>query len=78
MPIVYILINAELGMEEDLLHELRKMENIKEAYLAYGVYDVIVKAEAENMENLKELVAFKIRRMKEVKNTLTMTVAEGV
>ncbi|MGB6680551.1 MAG: Lrp/AsnC ligand binding domain-containing protein [Candidatus Bathyarchaeia archaeon] len=78
MPVVYILINAELGMEEDLIQELRKMENIKEAYVAYGVYDVIVKAEAENMENLKELVAFKIRRMKEVKNTLTMTVAEGV
>lgn len=78
MPVVYILINAELGMEEDLIRELRKMENIKEAYVTYGVYDVIVKAEAENMENLKELVAFKIRRMKEVKNTLTMTVAEGV
>jgi len=78
MPVVYILINSELGMEEDLIQELRKMENIKEAYVAYGVYDVIVKAEAENMENLKELVAFKIRRMKEVKNTLTMTVAEGV
>jgi DNA-binding Lrp family transcriptional regulator len=78
MTVVYILINAELGMEEDLLQELRKMENTKEAYLTYGVYDVIVKAEAENMENLKELVAFKIRRMKEVKNTLTMTVAEGV
>ncbi|MEE9459079.1 MAG: Lrp/AsnC ligand binding domain-containing protein [Candidatus Bathyarchaeia archaeon] len=78
MTVVYILINTELGMEEDLLQELRKMENIKEAYLTYGVYDVIVKVEAENMENLKELVAFKIRRMKEVKNTLTMTVAEGV
>lgn len=78
MTVVYILINAELGMEEDLLQELRKMENTKEAYLTYGVYDVIVKVEAENMENLKELVAFKIRRMKEVKNTLTMTVAEGV
>lgn len=78
MTVVYILINTELGMEEDLLQELRKMENTKEAYLTYGVYDVIVKAEAENMENLKELVAFKIRRMKEVKNTLTMTVAEGV
>ena len=78
MTVVYILINAELGMEEDLLQELRKMENTKEADLTYGVYDVIVKVEAENMENLKELVAFKIRRMKEVKNTLTMTVAEGV
>ena len=60
------------------MQELRKIGDIKEAYVTYGVYDVIVKAEAENMENLKELVAFKIRRMKEVKNTLTMTVAEGI
>ena len=78
MPVVFILINAELGKEEDLLRDLRKMENIKEAYLVYGVYDVIAKAESESMEKIKELIAFKIRRLKEVKSTLTMTVAEGV
>ncbi|WP_455280193.1 Lrp/AsnC ligand binding domain-containing protein [[Eubacterium] cellulosolvens] len=78
MPVAFILINAELGKEEDLLNDLRKMENIKEAHFVYGVYDVIIKAEAESMEKLKELVAFKIRRLKEVKSTLTMTVAEGV
>jgi DNA-binding Lrp family transcriptional regulator len=78
MPAAFILINAELGKEEELLNDLRKMENIKEAHFVYGVYDVIVKAEAESMEKLKELVAFKIRRLKEVKSTLTMTVAEGV
>ncbi|WP_455369670.1 Lrp/AsnC ligand binding domain-containing protein [[Eubacterium] cellulosolvens] len=78
MPVAFILINAELGKEEDLINDLRKMENITEVYFVYGVYDVIAKAEADNMEKLKELVAFKIRRLKEVRSTLTMTVAEGV
>jgi DNA-binding Lrp family transcriptional regulator len=78
MPVAFILINAELGKEEDLLEDLRKMENIKEAYFVYGVYDIIAKAETENMEKLKELVAFKIRRLEEVRSTLTVTVAEGV
>jgi DNA-binding Lrp family transcriptional regulator len=78
MPIAYILINAELGKEEDLIADLRKMENITEVYFVYGVYDVIAKVEAADMEKLKEIVAFKIRRLKEVRSTLTMTVAEGV
>ncbi|MCK5626950.1 Lrp/AsnC ligand binding domain-containing protein [Candidatus Bathyarchaeota archaeon] len=50
----------------------------KEAHFIYGVYDIIVKVEAENMEKLKEIVTFKIRRLNDVRNTLTMTVPEGV
>ena len=78
MPMAYVLINAELGREKALLKDLRAIENISEVYLVYGVYDIIVKVEAENMEKLKEILTFKIRRMKEVRSTLTMTVHEGI
>ncbi|MGB6680336.1 MAG: Lrp/AsnC ligand binding domain-containing protein [Candidatus Bathyarchaeia archaeon] len=78
MPMAYVLINAELGREKALLKDLRAIENINEVHLTYGVYDIIVKVEAENMEKLKEILTFKIRRMKEVRSTLTMTVHEGI
>lgn len=78
MPIAYVLINAELGREKTLLKDLKAIENINEVHLAYGVYDIIVKVEAENMEKLKEILTFKIRRMKEIRSTLTMTVDEGI
>ena len=78
MPIAFILINTELGKEKSLLKEIRSIPNVKEAYFIYGVYDIIVKVEAENMEKLKEIVTFKIRRLNDVRNTLTMTVTEGV
>ena len=78
MPIAYVLINAELGREKTLLKALRVIENISEAYLVYGVYDIIVKVEAEKMEDLMKILTFKIRRMKEVRSTLTMTVHEGI
>ncbi|RLI49276.1 Lrp/AsnC family transcriptional regulator [Candidatus Bathyarchaeota archaeon] len=78
MPIVFILINSELGKEKSLLKEIRSISNVKEAHFIYGVYDIIVKVEAENMEKLKEIVTFKIRRLNDVRNTLTMTVPEGV
>jgi len=78
MPLAFILINSELGKEEDVLKELRSIENVKEAHFVYGVYDIIVKVEAENMEKLKEIVTFKIRRLNDVRSTLTMTVAGDV
>jgi len=78
MPIVFILINSELGKEKSLLKEIRSIPNVKEAHFIYGIYDIIVKVEAENMEKLKEIVTFKIRRLNDVRNTLTMTVPEGI
>ena len=77
MPLAFILINSELGKEEDVLKELRSIENVKEVHFVYGVYDIIAKVEAESMEKLKEIVTFKIRRLNDVRSTLTMTVAEG-
>jgi len=78
MPVAFVLINSELGKEEELLKELRSIENVKEAHFVYGIYDIIVKVEAESMEKLKDLVTFKIRRLSDVRNTLTMTVIEGI
>ena len=78
MPIAFVLINSELGKEEHILKELRNIENISEAHFVYGVYDIIAKVEAESMEKLKEIVTFKIRRLSDVRSTLTMTVAEGI
>jgi len=78
MPTAYVLINAELGKENDIIKELRSIVNVKEAHLVYGVYDMVVKVEAESMEKLKEIVTSKIRGLTDIRSTLTMTVAEGI
>ena len=78
MAIAYVLINVELGKEKDILNQLRSIENVKEVNAVYGVYDIIAKVEADSMEKLKEIVTYKIRRLADIRSTLTMTVAEGV
>jgi len=52
MPLAFVLINAEIGSESEILKELRKMEHVKEAYLVYGVYDIVAKVEADTMDKL--------------------------
>jgi len=78
MPLAFVLINAELGAENEVLQELRKTKNVKEAYIVYGVYDIVAKVEAETMDKLKEMVGFSIRRLDKVRSTLTMIVVEGM
>ena len=77
MPVAFVLINAEIGSEDEVVTELRKITNVKESYVVYGVYDIVAKVEAESMDKLKEIVTWKIRRLDKVRSTLTMIVVEG-
>lgn len=73
----FVLINADLGAEEELVRELKGIEYVKEVYVVYGVYDIVAKIEAETMEKVKETITWKIRRLEKVRSTLTMIVVES-
>ncbi|MEM2982436.1 MAG: Lrp/AsnC ligand binding domain-containing protein [Candidatus Bathyarchaeia archaeon] len=77
MPSAYVLVNAEIGFEGEVLKDIKKIPNVKEAYVVYGVYDIVAKVEAGTMDELKEVVAWKIRRLDKVRSTLTMIIVEG-
>ncbi|HEY4673132.1 MAG TPA: Lrp/AsnC ligand binding domain-containing protein [Nitrososphaerales archaeon] len=77
MPMAYVLINADLGAEEQLIKELKAIENVKEVYVVYGVYDIVAKIQGASMEKVKETITWKIRRLEKVRSTLTMIVVES-
>ena len=76
MPLAFILINADPGVEEDLIKELRSIPFVKEVYNVYGVYDIVAKIEADTMEKVKETVTWKIRPLNKVRSTLTLLTVE--
>jgi DNA-binding Lrp family transcriptional regulator len=77
MALAFVLLNTETGTENEVLEELKKIEAVKEAYVVYGVYDVVAKVGADTMEKLKEIVTWKVRRVDKVRSTLTMIIIEG-
>ncbi|MDT8781536.1 MAG: Lrp/AsnC ligand binding domain-containing protein [Candidatus Bathyarchaeota archaeon] len=76
MPSAYVLFNTESGSEEQVLNEIRKIQDIAEASISYGVYDIIVKVKTETDKELKELVTFKLRKIHNVRSTLTLRIME--
>jgi DNA-binding Lrp family transcriptional regulator len=77
MPMAFVFMNIDAGGEQEVLKELRSIENVKEAHLVYGVYDLVAKIEAETMDKLKEIVTWKVRRLDKVRSTLTTIVMES-
>jgi len=76
MPIAFVLINTEIGSESEVLGSLKKIDAVQEAYMVYGVYDVVAKVKADTMDKLKEIVTWHVRRLDKVRSTLTMIVIE--
>jgi DNA-binding Lrp family transcriptional regulator len=76
MPRAYVLFNVESGSEDNVLKQLRNLNNVEEAYVSYGVYDLVVRIKANTMEELKDSVTHKIRTIKQVRSTLTLIMME--
>ncbi|MBE0511711.1 Lrp/AsnC ligand binding domain-containing protein [Candidatus Bathyarchaeota archaeon] len=76
MPMAFVLINTEIGSESVVLGALKKIDAVEEAFMVYGVYDVVAKVKADTMDKLKEIVTWRVRRLDKVRSTLTMIVIE--
>lgn len=76
MPIAFVLVNTEIGAENEVMKTIKKVEGVEEAYAVYGVYDVVAKIKADSMDKLKEIVTWHVRRLDKVRSTLTMIVVE--
>ena len=70
----WVLINTIVGKEQQVLNELRRMPNVKEAHLVTGQYDILILIEATSMKQLNDLLMWNIRRQKDIVNTVTMIV----
>ncbi len=74
MHIGYVLLNCDLGAEEYIVEELKRISEIKNAYLTFGAYDVIAEIHAETQEDFEKTVSNKIRRLARVVSTMTLNV----
>jgi len=74
MHVGYILLNCDLGAEEYIVEELRQIPEVKNAYLTFGAYDVIVEVHADSQEKFERTVSTKIRKLARVVSTMTLNV----
>ncbi|MGQ0376469.1 MAG: Lrp/AsnC ligand binding domain-containing protein [Nitrososphaerota archaeon] len=74
MEKAYVLVSCEIGIEHDLLSQLKKIDGVKDVTITYGDYDLIVETETENESKMNELIASKIRKLEKIRSTVTLRV----
>ena len=69
----FILLNCDLGSEEYILEELKQMQDINNAYLTFGAYDVIAEIQTEGQDGFEKVIAA-VRKLSRVVSTMTLNV----
>ncbi len=76
MAIAYVLINCDLGYEEQIIEELKHISDVKEIHGTFGVYDIFAKVESDQITTLRETITSKIRKIVRIRSTLTLMAIE--
>jgi DNA-binding Lrp family transcriptional regulator len=70
----FVLINCDIGAEEYVIEELKLIEQVKNAHVTFGAYDVIAELQAPTSEEFDQTVSRKIRNISRVESTMTLKV----
>jgi len=67
----YVLAIVKRGTEHQAAEKLQKMENIADALITYGMWDLVVRIEAESLGKLDQAIS-EIRKLPEIEQTNTL------
>ena len=71
-----MMINCDVGSEQEIITSLKKIDGINEARGTLGLYDIILQIELDNDEKIREVVTEVIRKMPKIHSTVTLTRSE--
>ena len=70
----YVLIQTEVGKAANVAQSVREIKGVTAADDVTGPYDVIVRAESKNVDELGKLVVARIQSVEGITRTLTCPV----
>jgi DNA-binding Lrp family transcriptional regulator len=77
MPTAYVLINCDLGYEDDIIKKIKQIPKVIEVIHVSGVYDIIVRISSDDMDKLKEVIKINIKKIDRIRSTITMIVTDS-
>ncbi len=74
MVTAYILVQTEVGKAAQVAKDIIDITGVQQAQAVAGPYDVIVRAEARNIDELGQLVVARVQAVAGITRTLTCPV----
>lgn len=77
MPTAYILINCDLARTREVIAEIIRLPGILDCTELDAAYDILVKINSRTVEELKETIKSKLKKIPDIKSTLALVAIEG-
>ena len=77
MAAAFILANCELGSEKQVITDLKSICCVKKVHGVFGAYDLMIGLECKRLEELRQTIISEVRRIKNVRSTITLIGIEG-
>ncbi len=71
----YVMFKVSSGSEREICRKISNFDEVLEASIIYGEYDLIAKIHAKDLDTLEEFLTDKIRTIPSVVLTSTMIIA---
>jgi DNA-binding Lrp family transcriptional regulator len=72
------MMKMQVGLDDQVIDEIKSMKQIEEANATYGAYDLVIKVNFKTIEDLDRFIFEKMRKVKGVTETSSMIVAKQV
>lgn len=69
--VAYVLALASAGSEHDVCEQIKKIDDVDDAKVCYGAWDIVVTVETESFGKLDAVVT-KIRKLPNIEQTTTL------
>lgn len=77
MTKAFVLINCDLGTEEDVIDDLKHIACVQEIHGTFGAYDIVATVEHADHDKLRKTIAWGIRGISKIRSTLTLMKVDG-
>jgi DNA-binding Lrp family transcriptional regulator len=71
MALGFVLMRIKAGSVENVLKQLKKIAEVKEAHAVMGKIDIIAKIEAGDVDAIAKMVLAKIHKIEGIERTFT-------
>ncbi len=75
--LAYVMFKVSSGTEREVAQKLIEFEEVMQADIVFGEYDVIARMMTEDLEGLEDFVSDHVRNVPNVLVTSTMIISRG-
>jgi len=78
MTLAFLLITTKVGNERNVVKKLLDLEEVEEANILFGEWDVVAKVKTSNNKDMQSFIIDKIRTLEGVTQTSALIAADTI